>query len=241
MSKFKKKPQTFSGDDVLVFAMRRSGHHAIIDWMIALLGSNTTHYNDVCLLNDGLFLPRKDLWYKNIRRVGDGAKHVINFEEVDLMGKFPEASKKVLVLRDAYNTFASRIKYRKKNLNYSSRNKKMVEIWLQHAAEFVGETSFLGKDTIKINYNKWFSDVSYRKELADQYFGGFLADRVDKVSHIGSSFDGFNFQGHAQDMKVLERYKLMLGNRELRDLSEQEKIKQYCKDIFDMNPPVWFM
>jgi hypothetical protein len=191
------------------------------------------HYNNVYLLNDSSFLARKNTGIKNTRHIKTKVKtkvfrRIISFEDANLEGNFPKIGSKILILRDAFNMFASRIK------NGPLFCKAIDSaIWRKHAAEFVGETSFLGKDAVKINYNKWFSDVSYRKELAERYFGGFIRDNVNKVSHIGSSFDGFGFQGHAQDMNVLGRYKAMSGNRIFKRKIGQ-KIILYCEKIFGM-------
>ena len=62
----------------------------------------------------------------------------------------------VLVLRDAYNTFASVWQGKRRMRNrlhrvYSSQ-------WKAYAREFLGETSFLPSDTVKVSFNAWFSD-----------------------------------------------------------------------------------
>ena len=62
-------------------------------------------------------------------------------------------------------------------------------------------------DAIKINYNRWFLDKSYRQQLSTQLELGFTDETLDVItSHAGgSSFDRTHFDQQALQMPVLDR------------------------------------
>lgn len=70
----------------------------------------------------------------------------------------------VLILRDPFNLIASRLQSGK--VPVRSKNKTMVDIWIDYAKEFVGETQYLKHNKICINYNDWFIHSDYKKQVA---------------------------------------------------------------------------
>lgn len=113
----------------------------------------------------------------------------------------------VLVLRDPFNTFAS-VRHGKRRMR-NRLHRFYRDQWKVYAREFLGETSFLPEDTVKVSYNAWFADDGYRRETADR-LGLDHADRGrDEVSSDGggSSFSGRDFQDRARDMAVLDRWR----------------------------------
>ena len=131
----------------------------------------------------------------------------------------------VLVLRDAFNTFASVLhgKRRMRRRLYRFYRKQ----WKAYAKEFLGETAFLPDDTVRISFDEWFSDADYRRSKAEE-LGLEHADRgVDEVSSDGggSSFSGRDFQDRAREMKVLERWRRFADDREFLDAFDEETIE----------------
>lgn len=118
----------------------------------------------------------------------------------------------VLVLRDAFNTFAS-VRRGKPRMRARLQRFYATE-WKSYAREFLGETSHLPNDTIKVNFNAWFSDPDYRRRMAetlnldhsDRGLGDVAADGG------GSSFSGRDYDQRAQDMKVLERWRQLVDD-----------------------------
>ena len=104
-------------------------------------------------------------------------------------------------------------------------------LWKNYAKEYLGETNFLPHKKIKINFNQWFSSSQYRKLLADRLRLDFTDRGLEAVRHSSwSSFDGSKFDGKAQEMQVLQRwkdfsdhisYKNIFCDKELLDLSER--------------------
>ena len=72
----------------------------------------------------------------------------------------------LLVLRDAFNTFAS-VWHGKRRMRNRLHGFYSTQ-WKVYAREFLGETSFLPSDTIMVSFNAWFSDADYRRELASK-------------------------------------------------------------------------
>lgn len=140
----------------------------------------------------------------------------------------PENSIKILILRDAKNLFSSRIK-KANQLNIpesyprikNEHLERIIETWKEHAREFLGETSMLGSNTVKITFDRWYQDREYRESLSKLLGLKFSDQGFKEISGIGggSSFDSTNYNGNPQNMKVLDRDK-NLAQDELDLLNE---------------------
>ncbi len=131
----------------------------------------------------------------------------------------------VLLLRDAFNTFASVRRGKKrwqKRLNTFYR-----QHWKGYAREFLGETSFLAPDAIKINYNKWFLSESYRREIVARFGFEYTEQGLNEVPQYGggSSFSGQEFHNRAKDMDVLNRWQHFLDDEVYRSALDRETIE----------------
>ena len=131
----------------------------------------------------------------------------------------------VLVLRDAYNTFASVWHGKRRMRNRLHRFYRSE--WKAYAREFLGQTSFLPEDTVKISFNAWFADDEYRRQTAAT-LGLDHADRgVDEVSSDGggSSFSGQEFQNRARSMAVLDRWRQFIDDPEYVTAFDEETVE----------------
>ena len=131
----------------------------------------------------------------------------------------------VLVLRDAYNTFASVWHGKRRMRNRLHRFYRSQ--WKAYAREFLGQTSFLPEDTVKISFNAWFADDEYRRQTAAT-LGLDHADRgVDEVSSDGggSSFSGQEFQNRARSMAVLDRWRQFIDDPEYVTAFDEETVE----------------
>lgn len=147
---------------------------------------------------------------------GDGADHLIGPSRNRLT---------VLVLRDAYNTFASVWHGKRRMRNRLHRFYRSQ--WKAYAREFLGLTSFLPEDTVKISFNAWFADDEYRRQNAAT-LGLDHADRgVDEVSSDGggSSFSGQEFQNRGRDMAVLDRWRHYIDDPEYVAAFDEETVE----------------
>jgi hypothetical protein len=191
--------QEIQSQDLIFMGLKRSGNHAIINWLMGLLEETYIHHNN-CVFHH----PNK--MSSAFYQIYQGSDTKINFYSLE--DYFPRdlahnTNKKIMILRDPFNNLASRIRHPDKFL----REEKALRLWHSYAEEFVGDTNYL-QNCVKINYNKWISDKGYRKTIAGN-FGGLKNDNIHYVSYHGngSSFDKKSFMGSAQNMKLLERYK----------------------------------
>ena len=137
----------------------------------------------------------------------------------------------VLILRDAYNTFASVWHGKRRMRNRLHRFYRSQ--WKAYAKEFLGQTSFLPEDTVKISFNAWFADDEYRRQTAAT-LGLDHADRgVDEVSSDGggSSFSGQEFQNQARYMAVLDRWRHFIDDPEYVAAFDEETV-ELSRQIF---------
>lgn len=131
----------------------------------------------------------------------------------------------LLVLRDAFNTFASVWHGKRRMRNRLHRFYRWQ--WKVYAREFLGETSFLPSDTIKVSFNAWFADADYRRTLAGELGLDHVDRGRDEVSTDGggSSFTGQDFQDHARDMAVLERWRHFIDDPDYLAAFDEETVE----------------
>ena len=193
----------------VVLAMRRSGHHAVINWLCRQHGHRVIFHN-LCGI--------KNIGGSEIRVYGNGNgthRHIHNFENFDLEKinhlcvKTP-FSRFILVMREARNWIASCLK-RRETARYEYEKdvfRKLPErmaLWKQHAAMALERPAWL---TV-ILFDRWFSDAEYRQWICRRLDLPFTDAGLNEVVRFGngSSFDGIDFDGRAQEMDVLKRWK----------------------------------
>lgn len=237
--------------ELRVIGMSRSGNHAIINWIrnqswgrVCFLNCaepKTNPFESARPLEHGSGIeanfPEFDL--ENERRGLFAEKDSLIFSHEDCFlgmvtrGAFEEQHDDfvgpsdrridILVLRDPFNLFASRLK-----AGYSGVTRKTaIRIWKQHAREFLGRGAYLKGEHVFISYNRWVTDRDYRRRLAEQLNLPFTDAGFEEVAHTGrgSSFDGLRYDGRASRMKVLERWKTFADDPEYRHLFDDEMIR----------------
>jgi adenylyl-sulfate kinase len=218
------------------YAVRRSGHHGVIEWLAGHFPGEVLIYNDVTV-SRGLYTRNPSL--KDVRDC-----YVLNAEDGDLKtaptsiesnewetrrGRSERVST-VLVLRDPYNWAASCMKAVEKNGYCPPRGH--MDLWKQHAREFVGETSFLPPDTVKISFNDWFVDRDYRATLSKNLGLRFTDQALNRVSQEGkgSSFDDQALPG--QQMDILNRWLYYSRNPRFIELFHDSEVQELSERIF---------
>ena len=241
------------------YAMRRSGHHAVMNWIFAQIDESIYFHNDIIChkpprmyIDRGRLIKKRDPFPRNL------SYFVFNCEDAYLKKideykrnpktlmklKSPLKIDKIIVLRDPFNLFASRIRLfdRNNTIREESGKKPLplgrdlcqaseiswaggrsAERWKEHAREFLGETSFLGS-SMAISYNEWFSSESYRKKASKELglkFSDKNLQRVPSNGH-GSSFDMITKDNKAQEMKVLSRWEKYVKDDRFLGLFDDE-------------------
>lgn len=139
----------------------------------------------------------------------------------------------LLVLRDPFNLFASRIRWsrtiRQRYPEHPLRNSLSTtrRIWKQHAREALRERQHLSRDRVLVRFNRWATDRAYRRDLAHRLGLDFTDAGIEHVPGVagGSSFDGRGYDGRARDMPVLERWRLLADDPEYVDCFDQETVE----------------
>lgn len=272
--------------DISCFGLRRSGNHAILNWIIMQNNGSFVHLNDVKLYTnrdpyksfskatigginplvyhqgsvkfrrflkflvnskieylyggDSVELDREKLRkYKLKSLLIHSYEHYSlskifssTFEEkrVEFLGK-SQYTFDILILRDPYNTFASLIKRGENSKNFDLIIKK----WIEHAKEYLGLSNYL-QNRISISYNHWFENKAYRQKIAEALGLVFTDDGINIVSNVGqgSSFDRTNYQGKANQMNVLYRYKDFLDHPVMLRLFADRELNELSEEIFGL-------
>lgn len=144
----------------------------------------------------------------------------------------------VIILRDPFNLFASLLSH--KVLGERSHElSNLVEIYKQHAKEFLGVTNILGNKGVFINYNQWFSSIEYRLDIARKLGFETSGEQYKKVSNIGwgSSFSGVQFNEKANQMQVLERWRNFVEDPLYRDILRDSELRELSDNIFGSVAP----
>jgi hypothetical protein len=243
----KAEEQTVNNYEFRIFAMKRSGHHAVMNWLMShfkgetlLLGNSFFGHSFRSLRDE----ENRKLWngldcvmYPILDRVIENCRHPSI--------KPSHKSFNLLVIRDPFNAFASRCKYcmlhqHRAGPGYdvmSCGNKRLLrmgcipteagmsmkDVWLSFAKEAVGDTNVI-PNKIVVNFNRWFSDREYRVALANTIGVEFTDKDINVVPEFGdgSSFDGLDFNGNAQMMNVLDRWRSFRNNEWFRDFFTDE-------------------
>ena len=220
-----------------ITGIRRSGNHAIIEWILHHYSGFSVHYNDIKNLSSPL-----DAYYILYKwKLGNPAI-TFSFEDISIKdflnnaGLFLNAERKfnILIMRDPYNLFASRYNWQteqghrfRTSLKY---RRKIIALWKNHAERYLtwSDESSLN---IPINYNRWCLDMDYQKTLLKS-----LDVPITKVNQIyqipnfgyGSSFTGIDpiydkslFQQRFHKFRDKENFMEIFEDDELVALSDR--------------------
>ena len=232
---------------LLFRGMKRSGNHALCNWLNSK--DDFLFFNNIiplaAILRGEKTLPpampinrwlvRRGPWpfLNYFKARGRNLLFGIEDHPLDLQpfSDWPAHGRQILLLRDPYNLFASRIRKAAlvDNLSYARTPgplfDRAIDLWKSYAREFTGESKTLPANTVRIYFNRWVSDVDYRRQIARSLELNIDAMAVGKVSTHGggSSFDSVNFDGHANNMPVLDRVGQLTGDeRRLFDIIEND-------------------
>lgn len=234
--------------DIQMVGMSRSGNHAIANWIFAQAGTpklllncaegKTDPFLTCRPLDTGLCWraePAIDPDAARARRSADRALLMHSYEDSWLGHAFSVALERnhdrwlgpsrrridLLVLRDPFNLFASRLR-----MGAGLSPDVARRMWKQHAREALGATRRLRNDPVVVLYNRWASDPGYRREIADRLGLRFSDRGFDEVSACagGSSFDGVAFDGRASRMATGERWRSFVGDAHYRRHFDAETV-----------------
>ena len=249
--------------EIRIINLGRSGSHAVINWIMKLTPKKCCFLNNAKPhKNPFLSSTEKDIigldeknFYKNNGEFTKKDLLMYSFEECDIKNLFNQSDEKlhdnfvgksekrydVIILRDPFNFFASRLKLEEYGIRsmdihiIDERSKRlMMGYWKDYAKEFLGYTNYLKHNKVPISYNKWFSDENYKKDIAKKLGLKYMYVEDKYVSRYGpgSSFDKRKFDGKAKDMRVLERWKVFKDYPFYRGIFKDKEIWELSGKIF---------
>ena len=237
---------------VTLFGLRRSGNHAIVNWLIPQLQSAVYHINDPPASNIENAFGK----YYRCGIVVKGPKSLADIEgQIDLIISHenkrldtvrqdgPDCSSQyvILLLRDPYNLAASLWHNHKvvKNPNFIVPLYNLESLWIQYAREYLRQTSYLAcfapGHRLNISYNAWFADVRYRRMLSSSMGLAFTDKGINRIAGYGggSSFDLLKYQNRAQQMAVLDRWRKCVDDEKFWALLPHHgKVARLSEKIF---------
>ncbi len=254
--------------EIRFVGLKRSGNHAVINWILDQQKGNLLFINDVSKgdinpysrNNMGInkYCPAADV------RNDDDCKDcfLYSYEDKYLSDIFTQKFERnhdkwagksenrydIVVLRDAFNFFASRFSLWYRDLRHPEhpvskicvkKNGDFVKIkkmWKIYAKEYLCETNHLKHNKIVVNYNLWFASKKYRRELAKKLSIDFVDDNLDMMM-ADSTFDLKRYGDlGARKLKVFDRWKSFAGNKLYKTIFADKELVELSNKIFGKIP-----
>jgi hypothetical protein len=247
--------------EIRIVGMRRSGNHAITNWIRRQVrGEQIWYLNDVAPNVEPFryhYEYVKDLYPEYLNRAHSCLQEshgrltpkdalILSYEDWPLpamkgrryerrhsidIGRSQQRYD-VLVLRDPFNLLASRLQ---KGIRCcKKRSWSFSRLWLAYAREFLGETNYLAQRFVPISYNDWFKDETYRAECAALLDLEGTDGGIEEVAGTGggSSFSSREYNGRAQEMDVLNRWTVFRNDPEYLKAIRNPTLIEYAERIF---------
>ena len=224
------------------YGLRRSGNHAILEWLIQNLGgprnrnvikeTRIIQCGRAVYINEANTYPSHDavnLDYYFCKNTFENV--IVSYEDVPTNYTLfnTENTQQIVILRDIFNLFASRHKRAKKfpgnehmQNNVMRIDEKAIEVWKQHA----------NSDALIIIFERWIESKEYRDSICKQ-LGIPNHDITDTVTEFG---DGSSFTG--QKRPTIEELK---SRSKMVDLPQKVIDKLYHPDITEIRKKLGFI
>ncbi|NER80336.1 MAG: hypothetical protein F6K42_12300 [Leptolyngbya sp. SIO1D8] len=246
--------------EIRMIGLRRSGNHALIDWIKKQQTGPFKHINDVPIGENPFrheyeyfidHYPEYPKVIEDLRRQSNGEFKpkdcfIYNYEDFTFKEILNPAFERkhdwyvgkstkridLLIMRDPFNLLASRLK--KGFVSVKSTRVNFTDLWVSYAKEFLGETNFLTHSKVCVSYNRWIKDVDYRRDIATQLGITFTDAGFNKVARRagGSSFDGTAHDGDPSKMNLTGRWRHYLNDNLYQSLLKNKALMAYSEQIF---------
>lgn len=237
--------------EVQVVAGMRSGHHAIIHWLLCHFPGVTAFRNNPLGDEHWLYRHADDAYQAADRRRPQPKDcYLFNLEDVTLRraAEILRARRealawgragtvhRLLVLRDLDNFMASRVRAEGGRIpGFPAAD--WTGLWLSHARAFAGLVAPHVEGLVFVSYNAWAADRDYRRRLAARLGLRFTDEGRGHVPRIGagSSFDGTDYDGRGDEMAVFDRWRSLRDHPHWRFLVADEEARALSTAMF--GPP----
>lgn len=229
----------FWKDALLFHGMKRSGNHVVINWILS--GGSFAFHNNVLPFDryhGAVGIPFRRLapaiLWKEVRRGSwRASRRIISLEDTPIttpaLPGGPARTRNVLIVRAPANLFASRIRKasstEKSAYSLAPANlHRTAELWKEHAREVLRITDYLD-DPVRIYFDRWLSDATYRQLLAAEID---IVPDDKTLDHVATQGGGSSFGIKASigdrpalltedEATLLDR---LMADEEIRQLAE---------------------
>lgn len=214
------------------YGMRRSGNHAILEWLCHSLGDGTERnmiennrliqYGDAYYLNEVNTMMRK--LQPRLDKIKDAKWTIFAYEDepTTFKHKLDKSDKTLVIVRDIHNLMASRHqKVLRDKRSFDMRmDDKFFNTWLEHANQ---------PDENIIYYEKWLVDRRYRDSILERLG----ARNLDNTSTVNTAGGGSSFVGVNLDttQNLLNRWQQVELDEKLINRLEDDAIKKARKRL----------
>lgn len=218
--------------DVCFLGLRRTGNHAVIDWLLAH-HNEYTHYNNCTIQGDQIMVDPQEVVQKGV-----GGLRLVSFEDIEIEAVESLAGDrlKIILLRDLFNTFASRLQMVRNFVNNPDFKFTCLDLISQRAFYYWRlyanqSASKQVRDTAFICFNRWLTDDYYRQIISRAL--GWKHTDAGFRSTAGWTHSGGSSFGHANN--PLESYKHFENDEEFLSYFDQESL-DLNETLFGVNP-----
>lgn len=247
--------------EIKIIGLRRSGNHAVVNWITSLFPGS------ICFLNDVLNNPAKlredqpcsDLpgLTSNRRVSAEKPKKLLLYNLEDcpleeslaywLPASIAGSSRQrmtILLLRDPYNCAASRLQLIRKlgDTKFSRALRDpcsfggwgFVNLWKNHAEGFLSIPQDSVDQVYPLNYNDWISGQPARRALCKAIGGCYSEVNLHQVPvyGFGSSFEGSRISQLADPVGLLRRWKHFEKDPEFHHVVSDPEMHALASRIF---------
>ena len=241
--------------EIQVLGLQRSGNHAILAWLFRQFDepvhffNNAKHFGNPLQEFQPLDLPntvkvrRGEGRKRQLEEIGQRKKAVLVYSYENLLlselrhrelvpnkdavtGK-SRCLRRILVVRDFSNWFASRIRYHeivRSEFPSAQQIGRFLRMWILYAREYLGETRYTHDvPVVTISFNRWVRDERYRRDLLNILSVELKDNSISYVPDAGggSSFDATKLSGRAEQMQVFARWQY------LKDKQVGERVPEF--------------
>jgi len=248
---------------IRLIGLRRSGNHAIINWIL------NQHYGLVNFCNDLMpFQYPEDALTKETRfnqkreDVFEKASYpeqnclIYSYEDRPIKVIFGDESEKIreqmtggagisfdgIIIRDPFNQFASWSVWQGNAGNQfresSAFRKEITDTWKSYAREALNQTEVLRHNKTVLNFNHWVTDKAYRKKLASHLMLHFTDEGVKSgnVYGKGSSFTPGETGSQDASTGVLQRWMDVRDSDVFQSVFDDHEIWELSEQLFGEIP-----
>lgn len=245
--------------------MKRNGNHAIVNWILAQHTGPATFRNAANkfefmtnFVSEPIEAFKGHIGPTKVNLDDPGSKEIfmITYEDRDVekalhpgiperyenwMGHRVNRAISMVVLRDPFNFFASRIQaevnriYPLKSWGHcfsAGQSDALWEMWITYARKYLEFSDSDNRDEIAVSYNRWVMSPGYRKQLAGKIDAELINDGACKTVTgwgAGSSFNGKRIQ---EPEMYLNRWRKFREHVEFKKLLENEDVLVCSNKIF---------